>query len=236
MAMCTVVVEVPDRPDQPTRVLAVRDEDPLRPWDPPERWWPDTHPDLLGVRDRRAGGAWLAYAPARGTLAVLVNRATPPLDPADASESRGFLPLAAIAGEPLPGRPRTEGFNLIEVDGGRSRVTSWDGDRLSREELAPGVHMIAHDDVDDLRTARIRRWLPEFSALAGSPRSTWRESWLQVLRTSTELGALDDRAIIRDNRPYGIPTMSLLICVAEVGKGGVDLDAIVLPKPGEWAG
>ena len=233
--MCTVVVEVPERLDDPTRVLAVRDEDPLRPWDPPGEWW-EAYPGVLGVRDRRAGGAWLAAGGSRGTLAVLVNRATPPLDPADVPESRGTLPLAVIAGESVPERPRTEGFNLIEVDGGRCRVTSWDGTELSTQELRPGVHMVAHGDVDDPRTARIRRWLPEFGALAGLPDDEWREAWLGLLRSTTAVGPLDDQAIIRDNHPYGIPTMSLLICTAEVRQSAVALDSIVLPTPGVWAG
>lgn len=165
---------------------------------------------------------------------MLVNRATPPVDPADAPESRGTLPLAAIAGEPVPERPRTEGFNLIEVDGGRCRVTSWDGTELSTQELLPGVHMVAHDDVDDPRTARIRRWLPEFAALAGLPDDEWREAWLGLLRSTTAVSPLDDQAIIRDNRPRGIPTMSLLLCTAEVRSGQVELHPMALSSPGSW--
>ncbi|PNA34677.1 NRDE family protein, partial [Pseudomonas sp. MPR-AND1A] len=61
--MCTVIVRVPDDPRHPTRVLAVRDEDPEREWNPLGDWWPEAHPGVIGVRDVRAGGAWLAAAP-----------------------------------------------------------------------------------------------------------------------------------------------------------------------------
>jgi len=232
--MCTVVLEIPDSQDRPTRLLAIRDEDPLRAWDPPGHWWPEAHPGVLGVRDRRAGGAWLACLPDEGRLAVLVNRGGPPVAKDAALESRGVLPLASLAGESLPARPRTDGFNLVEVDGGSGRITGWEGDRLLLRELTPGVHMVAHDDVDDERTARIRRWLPEFRALAGLPDEHWRDRWLGLLRLTTALGPFDDRAIIRDNHPHGVPTMSLLICVAEIRPGAVDLDWTVLPRPGAW--
>ncbi|HMR49241.1 MAG TPA: NRDE family protein [Arachnia sp.] len=232
--MCTVVVETPQRQDQPTRLLAIRDEDPLRAWDPPGLWWPDAHPGVLGVRDRRAGGAWLACLPGAGRLAVLVNRGKPPAEKDATLASRGGLPLASLAGESLPARPRTEGFNLVEVDGGSCRITGWEGEHLNRQDLTPGVHMVAHGDVDDERTARIRRWLPEFRALAGLPEEQWRDRWLSLLRATTALGPFDDRAIVRDNHPHGIPTMSLLICVAEIRPGTVALDWTVLPTPGTW--
>jgi uncharacterized protein with NRDE domain len=56
-------------------VLAIRDEDPDRPWSPLGRWWPESHGGVIGVRDVRAGGAWLAADPGAGRLAVLLNRA-----------------------------------------------------------------------------------------------------------------------------------------------------------------
>ena len=70
--MCTVVVRVPEPDGGPVRLLAVRDEDPARPWRPLGPWWPE-HPGVRGVRDDLAGGAWLAADDKR--LAVLLNRA-----------------------------------------------------------------------------------------------------------------------------------------------------------------
>src|SRR5690606_34070835 len=69
--MCTVILEVPDDPAGHTRLLAVRDEMPDRPWDPPGFWWPEL-PGVRGVRDRQAGGAWLAAKGA--SFSVILNR------------------------------------------------------------------------------------------------------------------------------------------------------------------
>ncbi len=236
--MCTVIVQVPQQAEQVTRLLAVRDEDPGRPWDPPGMWWPQSHAGVLGVRDRRANGAWLAADSASGRLAVVVNRNL--LTAPDGSlDSRGGIVLRSIEGKPVPEQPHTAGFNLIEVAGAQTRVTTWDGDRLVRQKLEPGVHMIAHDDVDDPRTARIARWLPEFRAAAEGQDfqagfDEWSREWLAVLATSSQLGPYDDRAIIRDNHPHGYPTLSLLVCVAEISHHAVGLRAAVLTEPGVW--
>lgn len=236
--MCTVIVQVPRDAAQPTRMLAVRDEDPHRPWDAPGVWWPDTHPAVVGVRDRRANGAWLAENPAAGRLAVIVNRNLL-MTPDHSLESRGDIVLSALAGKPVPERPRTAGFNLIEVAGPRVQVTTWDGERLGRQELVPGLHMIAHDDVDDPRTPRIARWLPEFRLAAEAPTAGlglegWSKEWVDVLDSSSTLSPDDDEAIIRDNRSHGYPTLSLLVCLAEVHSDQVSLATAVLDEPGEW--
>ena len=76
--MCTVVIRVPEPDRGDVRILAVRDEDPGRPWLPLGAWWPE-HPEVEGVMDQLAGGAWLAHDDRR--LAVLLNRADA-LDPA----------------------------------------------------------------------------------------------------------------------------------------------------------
>ena len=68
--MCTVVIRVPTAGGGPVRVLAVRDEDPSRPWRPLGPWWPKL-PQVRGVKDELAGGAWLAADDTR--LAVLLN-------------------------------------------------------------------------------------------------------------------------------------------------------------------
>ncbi|MBD3943916.1 NRDE family protein [Microbacterium sp. NEAU-LLC] len=234
--MCTVVIRVPESADEPTRVLAVRDEDPARPWNPLGRWWPEAHHGVVGVRDVRAGGAWLAADPAAGRLAVLLNRADVDMRPESELVSRGGLVLDAVAGH-LPGdEPPTHGFNLVEVDGGRTRVRMWDGESLRTVELAPGTHMIAHDDVDDPATPRIARWLGEFQATPPAAEGKWWMPWVEVLARSAELAPTDDDAIIRDNRPYGYPTLSLLACVATVSAHDVDVHYGELAEPGRWGG
>lgn len=246
--MCTVVVEV--RAGLPTRLLAVRDEDPKRAWDGPGEWWPSSHPGVRGVRDRRANGAWLAMGRDPAGLAVILNRApahgalsetTIPL------ESRGGIVLNAVDGGSLPERPNTGPFNLVNVSVESVTLTSWDGATLHQQTLTPGVHMVAHHLLDDPGTARIRRWLPEFAAASAELRSAelrstelrstedWRERWLDVLDRSVQLGPNDDRAIIRDNTVHGYPTLSLLVCIAEIGVDGtVKLESAPLDPPGHW--
>ncbi len=233
--MCTVIITVPVDPSTPVRLLAVRDEDPARPWDRLGRWWPDEYPGVLGIRDARAGGAWLAANPAERRLSVLLNRH----DLSDRSDAevhtRGTVALESVVGRSPDATPRTRGFNLVEVTAHIARVISWDGRERRTVELAPGTHMVAHDEVDDLETARISTWLPEFSAAAGAagPDEWWHE-WLAIVDRSAALPGDDDAAIIRRQSYEGIPSYSLLVCVASVGDGGVDVRDAPLTTPGEW--
>jgi len=55
-----------------------------------------------------------------------------------------------------------------------------------------------------------------------------------VLDRSAELSPDDDRAIIRDNRPHGYPTQSLLLCAAEITSSGVDVRYGELDHPARW--
>ncbi|HET8928982.1 MAG TPA: NRDE family protein [Microbacterium sp.] len=231
--MCTVIIRIPTSPDEPVRLLAIRDEDPARAWLPLGESWPEEHPGVIGVRDQRAGGAWLAADPARGRLAVLLNRADTSTRPESELVSRGGIPLDSVSGVSPSGQPSTHGFNLIEVDGSSARAATWDGEALRWAELEPGTHMMAHDDVDDPRTARIARWLPEFRA-ASTEGDAWWAPWLEIVGRSSELPHDDDRTIIRDNRAFGYPTLSLLMCAAAVSRDAVDLHYAELPAPGEW--
>lgn len=229
--MCTVVIDVAEPGG--SRLLAVRDEDPARAWDPLGAWWPERYPGVIGVRDRRAGGAWLAVDPTSRRLAVLLNRADVFELPEDQVLSRGSLVLESVAGRSPEGALPMHGFNLLEVGPDAARVLSWDGEELIEAPVPQGVHMIAHDGLDDPATARIARWLPEFRA---TPARTddWADRWTEVLAASAQLHPTDDAAIIRDNRPHGYPTQSLLYCVADIGHAGVDIDEAELPSPGHW--
>ncbi|GAB6859538.1 NRDE family protein [Microbacterium xylanilyticum] len=233
--MCTVVIQVgaAERAGGPgPRLLAVRDEDPQREWDALGEWWPD-QPGVVGIRDRRAGGAWLAADPSTRRLAVLLNRADVLDLPDDQAISRGTLALASVAGVSPSGSPRMHGFNLLEVSPAGARVLSWDGATLRETPVPAGVHMIAHDDLDDPGTARIARWLPEFRARPADS-DDWPESWIHLLAETATLDPSDDRAIIRDNRPHGYPTQSLLYATAAIGIEGVDLRDHTLPAPALW--
>lgn len=236
--MCTVIVEVPRGREGAVRLLAVRDEDPAREWDAPGEWWPVEHPGVHGVRDRRANGAWLAARPGNGRLAVILNRAESSgrgrPEAGNPFASRGGLVLDAVAATPLPSRPRTANFNLVSVAGTSVIVSTWDGEQRQQTSLSPGMHMIAHHDLDDPRTERIETWLPRFRELEGAAPDEWREQWIALLDRSAALDPSDDRAIIRDNRTHGYPTLSLLACIAEVAPRRVTLSTAVLAAPAVW--
>ena len=81
------------------------------------------YPGVIGGRDLEAGGTWMAVAPERRRIAVLLNRIEPTsLSEAEAN-SRGSLPLLAAAGgeaaiteqDPTRFRP----FNLALLDRAR---------------------------------------------------------------------------------------------------------------------
>ncbi|MCK2025398.1 NRDE family protein [Microbacterium sp. SSW1-47] len=230
--MCTVVIDVETAGS--ARLLAVRDEDPHREWDALGPWWPEQYPGVIGIRDRRAGGAWLAVNPQERRLAVLLNRADVNDLPGPAA-SRGSLPLESVSGRSPQGLPRMHGFNLLEVGPDGARVVSWDGATMRETPVTPGTHMIAHDDLDDEQTPRITAWLPEFRALGPAAASAdWVAEWTALLGASAELSPEDDRAIIRDNRPHGYPTQSLLYAVAAVTPAGVEVRDVTLPSPAHW--
>jgi hypothetical protein len=234
--MCTVIITVPVDDTQPVRLLAVRDEDPGRPWDRLGPWWPDTYPGVVGIRDARAGGAWLAAASDERRLAVLLNRHDLSDRGDDEVATRGWVALESVSGRSPAASPQTRGFNLVEVTAHTARVVSWNGLESRTVDLEPGTHMIAHDDVDDTGTPRIARWLGEFQSAAPASEGRWWMPWVEVLERSAELEPTDDSAIIRDNRPYGYPTLSLLACAASVSVHDVDVHYGELREPGHWGG
>lgn len=93
----------------PVILLGLRDEAVDRPWDPPAAWWPERGPDVRGVRDREAGGAWLATNESPPRAAVVLNRHEDVREPEGGYESRGVLPLDAVTRDPArPTEPEAE--------------------------------------------------------------------------------------------------------------------------------
>ncbi|MCW8861694.1 MAG: NRDE family protein, partial [Rhodospirillales bacterium] len=70
--MCTVVILRRATHPWPILIAANRDEMIDRPWDPPARHWSDRE-DVIGGRDRLAGGTWLAMNDS-GVVAAILNR------------------------------------------------------------------------------------------------------------------------------------------------------------------
>lgn len=227
--MCTVVLHVPETAGEPVRLLAVRDEERDRPWRGLGRWWPERG-GILGVRDDRAGGAWLAVDPDAGRLAVLLNRE----DVSGRSDaevvSRGGVPLDAVGGG-IPDHPRTRGFNLVEVDSGGAHLVEWDGLEARRTRIEPGIHMVAHHELDDPVTPRITRWIDAFRRAGVAPGEDWWMPWLGVVEQAT----IDPSAsVLRRDEHDGHVLESLLLCVATIGPDGVDVRQATPVEPGRW--
>jgi len=227
--VCTVVVDVPVTPGDPVRLLAVRDEDRARPWRGLGAWWPE-RPGVLGVRDERAGGAWLAVDPDGRRLAVLLNREDLSARRDDEVVSRGAIALDALA-DGIPDTPPTRGFNLVEVDAYGAHLVEWDGLRARRTALTPGTHMVAHHAVDDPRTPRIARWLEEFRRAGVGDGPDWWEPWMGVVRAST---SDPDASVLRRDAHDGLVLESLLVCAASISPDGVDVREAALIEPGSW--
>jgi hypothetical protein len=133
--VCTVVVRWSD--GRPPQILALRDELTTREFDGPGTWWPE-FPDVVGGRDRAAGGTWCATRVDDGATALVVNR--PHKQVAEpGAPSRGVLPLLAVRhGVDWPDHVELAGmasFALMLVT--PHRVITWDFDG---QDLVPTEH------------------------------------------------------------------------------------------------
>jgi hypothetical protein len=252
--MCTVVVRVAPGAAWPVTLLALRDESPERPWDPPGAWWPERDPSVRGVHDRSAGGAWLA-ASDRAGLAVVLNRweAVPPTE--GGWTTRGTIPLDAVVDGVLPaGRPTSRAFNLLRATAAEVSVTAWDGSGVRSTVLEPGVHMLTHGGPDDLSVPRIARWLGAFAADApqGPPAlgpldeltevvtghaapDDWAR-WFGILAESAALDPGDPDAILRDHTGPEGRFATLSIVAAAIRPDEVVLRHARLEEPGRLDG
>lgn len=139
--MCTVVCRW--QPGATVHMLALRDEFVGREFDNPDRWWPD-QPDVVGGRDRLAGGTWCGCDSRTGAIAVVLNRPER-LVAAPGAASRGVLPLLAIRHgrawvDQLDLVPMAS-FNLMLVTSDSLDWWTFDGQRLDHSTLPAGAHM-----------------------------------------------------------------------------------------------
>jgi hypothetical protein len=194
--MCTVVVR--RSAGRPVEILAVRDEMTGREFDSPGTWWPGC-PDVVGGRDRVAGGTWCATDVRTGGTALVLNRyherAAAPGAP-----SRGVLPLLGVVHGPawveqvsLTGMA---GFLLVLAM--PDRLTSWefDGERLTATEHPEGTHVFTSGGPEDRKG---ELWRGTFASAAFPDR--WRRL-VQEQAPAPEPEALVVRRE-RDGRVYG---------------------------------
>lgn len=170
-------------------LAANRDERTDRPWDPPASWWPD-QPDVVGGRDRSAGGTWMAVNGA-GVVACVLNRPGS-LGPEPGKRSRGVLPRLALAQTTLAAAvdaimhiawEEFRSFNLVlaDAEGAIFQRASGAGP-VETFPLSPGVHMITAHDPDDPESPRVARHLPRFRAAPPpDPASGAWDSWTEIL-------------------------------------------------------
>jgi uncharacterized protein with NRDE domain len=206
--MCTLIV----RTGQPLTLMGVRDEFADRPWEGPGEHWPE-YPGVIGGRDLKAGGTWLAVHPAARRAAALLNGHGRPA-PETTRVSRGDLALrAARTGEPPGGDlTRYDPFHLVLADPARVRMLSWDGERLTDTGLPDGTSMIVNSGLDPA-SPRVVTHLPRFAA-AGD----WRE--LIRVAPSADPAALIIRHELADGRVFA----SLSVMEVTLAPDGVTYD------------
>jgi hypothetical protein len=241
--VCTVLLRFRPGSEWPVLVAAVRDEFMGRPWDGPDRHWPDL-PTVIGGRDRVAGGTWMAVDTARPAVAALLNGVR--REPAADRPTRGRLVLAALAGEPglVPGIADAaalesyDGFHLVRVDSGGAEIWSWDGVGLTHQALDPGDHIIVNLGADRDEDPLVPHFRPLFAAtatppLTGAPADAWA-GWVDLLR-GDGLAPDDPRGLIIahdfDGHRYGSTSASLVA----IGPTGVRYDFTATPEDPVWA-
>lgn len=157
------------------QVLALRDELVGRDFDEPSRWWSE-HRDLVGGRDRQAGGTWCASRIGSGVTALVLNRPHKRFAEPGAP-SRGVLPLlAATHEEHWDEHVELTGMaSFLLVLAAPDRLTTWDfdGTTITSRHLEPGTHMVTSGGAED---GKAERYLSTF-ATGDYPRD-----WLDVLR------------------------------------------------------
>jgi hypothetical protein len=158
--MCTVVVRWAE--GAPTQILALRDELTGREFDDPAAWWPE-HPDVVGGRDRTAGGTWAATHVATGVTALVLNRPQK-RDADEGAPSRGVLPLlGAVHEDGWLGHVRLDGMaSFLLVLTAPDRLVTWDfdGAALTRAEHPEGTWMVTSGGPEDRKADR---FLPAFT-------------------------------------------------------------------------
>ncbi len=159
-------------PGAPLVVAANRDELFGRPSEPPILLSPD--PPRWGGRDVLAGGTWLAVDPA-GRVGAVTNRHPGGLvPPRDASrQTRGQLPLSALDGGDEDALTWMQSlspasYNPVSVLYASSTAAYWtalDDARGARTApLAPGVHVLTEQDLDDPDDPKATRILEQSKA------------------------------------------------------------------------
>jgi hypothetical protein len=196
--VCTVVCRWAADGEFPVQMLALRDELISRAFDLPAAWWPD-QPDVVGGRDRKAGGSWCVSDVRTGVTGVVLNRPER-REAAPGAPSRGVLPLLSVQrGEQWPQFTDVIGmasFNLVLASPSGLRWWSFDGERLDGRTLSAGTYMFTPGGL--LRSGLDPRFGPKSSGFTGDPNAPTRQAWPDWL------------AVVEDSRPSEDPAQLLV--------------------------
>jgi uncharacterized protein with NRDE domain len=160
--MCTLAIFVRQLPGFPLVIAANRDEFLERPATGPVVL--SESPRIVGGRDLRAGGTWLAISH-DGVVAGLLNRRTD-TPPVATKRSRGELPLLALRAGSARGAAGAvraldadayNAFNLLVADRDEAWVAQNHGDEMRVTVLEPGLHLVSNLDVNDPMCPKIAR-------------------------------------------------------------------------------
>lgn len=188
--MCLIAFAIDAAPGCPLLVAANRDEDHQRPTAPLHRWRLADGTEVLGGRDLRDGGTWMAIGP-QGRIAMLTNVRSAQAE--RGRRSRGDLvtrwlqaspDIDALAAAIDPAA--FAGFNLVVGDL-RSRTWAWIGNRdpqhphrpqtprLHMRALGGGVHTLSNASLDTPwpKTRRLHAALQ--AALGQLDGDTWQQ-------------------------------------------------------------
>jgi|SRR5579885_253917 uncharacterized protein with NRDE domain len=206
--MCTLALYLRVFPQFPLVVAANRDEFLARPAAAPTTLC--QYPLVVGGKDLRAGGTWLAINE-HGLIAGLLNRRSElPADPD--RRSRGLLCLDALkfptVSEALrfvvaQAPERYNPFNLLLASRAEAAVAHNRQGRIDATMLAPGTHLLTNLDVNDFECPRISRSFNRFAALA-SERSVADDPPLMRQRLAALLSDHSTQLDPRTGRPNSL--------------------------------
>jgi hypothetical protein len=234
--MCTVLLRFAPGNPWPLLLAAVRDEFVDRAWDPPGQYWGD---DLLGGRDRTAGGTWLAVAPSRPGVSAVLNGVRLPRT-IEGRPTRGTLPLAALRGAVPADGDGYDGFHLLRGTPEQVRVWSWDGVELVSRSLVPGDYVIVNRGVGVTDEPVVAHFLPLLGSAtdpapdgSGSTMDFWGD-WVRLLG-GDRLDPGDPRALLVRRTVAGRDYASTSASLVALGDGRVRYDFCPAPAdPARW--
>lgn len=177
--MCLIVFDWRPNGPVPLRVAANRDETYARPTLSLHHW---TSSAILGGRDQRSGGTWLAAAPG-GRFAALTNVRDATGSTLASPPSRGGLVREALE----VADPETwlrdlhdvrandyAGFNLLVLHGTRLWHLHHGRDGNSLQRVAPGLHAVSNASLDT-------PW-PKVRHACNAARAASPDRWHRVMR------------------------------------------------------